>query len=174
MCACDILVTNSPWCRQWCWDVGCIVFWDLRDNIVQALALFTCHRDTLTVLENLPMNKWVMHASWQTCADCTHMHTHTCPYTHTHAHVRPHKHTHTQACMHAHTHTYIYMCAFILSLSFSLSLSHSLYIFKGFQAPASLACNLAKGTSPPHPPPPNSSPSPCLWRLNKLWIRSLV
>ncbi|KAL8611256.1 hypothetical protein ACOMHN_013687 [Nucella lapillus] len=34
-----------------------IVSNDLRDNIVQALALFTCHRDTLTVLENLPMAK---------------------------------------------------------------------------------------------------------------------
>ncbi|KAK7101911.1 hypothetical protein V1264_020219 [Littorina saxatilis] len=34
-----------------------IVSNDLRDNIVQALALFTCHKDTLTVLENLPMNK---------------------------------------------------------------------------------------------------------------------
>lgn len=34
-----------------------IVSNDLRDSIVQALALFTCHRDTLSVLENLPMNK---------------------------------------------------------------------------------------------------------------------
>ncbi|KAK7493950.1 hypothetical protein BaRGS_00014832, partial [Batillaria attramentaria] len=34
-----------------------IVSNDLRDSIVQALALFTCHRDTLTVLENLPMSK---------------------------------------------------------------------------------------------------------------------
>lgn len=34
-----------------------IVSNDLRDNIVQALALFTCHTDTLTVLEKLAMNK---------------------------------------------------------------------------------------------------------------------
>ncbi|XP_025107715.1 E3 ubiquitin-protein ligase RNF123-like isoform X1 [Pomacea canaliculata] len=34
-----------------------IVSNDLRDKLVQALACFTCFRDTLTVLETLPMNK---------------------------------------------------------------------------------------------------------------------